>query len=80
MGAGERTRIEPADMRAPPHLAADQAGMLQHPYVLGGRRERHRKGFRELAHRALAAGEIAQHLPPRGVAERVEHRVHLRGL
>ena len=77
MGAGERPGIEPAQMGAAAHLAADHPGIFQHLDVLGGGRERDREGCGELAHRPLAAGKLAQHLPPRGVAQRVENGIHL---
>src|SRR5262249_19698048 len=77
MRACQRPRLEPAEMRAPLHLAADQASAFQNLDVLGGRRERHRKWLREFAHRPLAGREVAQHLPPRGVAERVKDGIHL---
>ena len=72
MGAGERSGVEAAEMGATTHLAADQPGVLQHLDVLRGRRERDREGFRELADRSLAAGELAKHPPARGVAEGVK--------
>jgi hypothetical protein len=43
--------------------------------VLRGGRQRDGEGLRKLADRALAAGELAQHPPARGVAERVEDSV-----
>ena len=73
--AGERSGIEAADMGAAAHLAADQPGMLQRLDVFRGGGERNRKRFGELAHGAFAVGQLAQHLPARGVAERVEDRV-----
>ena len=77
MGAGKRAGIEPADMGAPAHLAAHQPGTLQRLDVLGGGLQGDGEGLCELADRALAGGEIAQHLPPRGVAQGVEDGVEL---
>ncbi|MBA7641735.1 hypothetical protein ES703_49420 [subsurface metagenome] len=65
-------------MRASPHLTPDQPGAFQHLDVLGGSSQRHRKGFRKFAHRALAPRKIAQHLPPRGIAQGVKDGIHLR--
>jgi hypothetical protein len=56
-------------MGAAAHLAADQPGFLQRLDVLRGSRERHGEGFRQLANRSLATGEVAKHPPARGVAE-----------
>ena len=64
-------------MGAAAHLAADQPGILQRLDVLRGGGKRDREGFRELADGALATGELAQHLPPRGVAERVKDGIQL---
>lgn len=77
MSARQRAWIEPAEMRAAPHLTADQPGAFQHLDVFRDGCERHRKGFGELAHRPFPGGELAQHLPPRRIAERVEDGVHL---
>ena len=81
VGAGERSGVEAAQVGAAADLATDQPGVLQHLDVLGGGRERDREGFCQLAHRSLAAREVAEHLPPRGIAEgmkhRAEHRVFL---
>ena len=48
--------------------------------MLGSSRERHRERLRKLAHRPLAISEVAQHLPPRGIAEGVKDGIHLRYL
>ena len=80
MGARERAGFEAAHVRAAAHLAADQAGVLQRLDVLGGRGERDRERLGKLPDRALAVGEIAQHLAARAVAEGVEERVELRCL
>ena len=77
VGAGERSGVEAAEMGAAAHLAADQPGVLQRLDVLRGGRERDREGFGELADRSLAAGELAKHPPPRGVAERVKDGIEL---
>jgi hypothetical protein len=45
--------------------------------VLRGGRERDREGFGELAHRPLAAREVAQHPAAGGVAEGVKDRIQL---
>ena len=80
VGAGERSGVEAAQMGAAAHLAADQPGVLQRLDVLRGGRERDREGFRKLAHRSLATGEVAQHLPARGVAEGMKDGIELRCL
>jgi hypothetical protein len=80
MGAGERSGIEAAEMRAAAHLAAEQPGVLQHLDVLRSGRERDGERFGKLADGALAAGEIAKHVPARGVAEGVEDGVQLGSL
>jgi hypothetical protein len=48
--------------------------------VLRGGRERDREGFRKLAYRSLATGELAKHVPARGIAERVKDGIHLKCL
>src|SRR5690606_26432297 len=75
MGAGQRTRYEAAEMRAPAHVAADQASAFQRLDVLGGCGKRDGEGFGKLAHRALAIRKLAQHAPPRRIAEGVENGV-----
>ena len=72
VGAGERSGVEAAPVGAAAHLPADQSGLLERLDVLGGRRERDRERLGELADRARAARELAQHPPPRGVAQRVK--------
>ncbi len=72
MGAGERPGFEAAQMGASPHLASNEPGVLQGLDVFGGGSERDREGLRKLPNRPLAAGEVAQHPAPRGVAERVK--------
>src|SRR5262245_54307725 len=78
MGAFKRSGIEAAEMGAAPHLAADQPGMLQRLDVLGGRGERDGEGFRKLADSSLAAGQVAKHLPARGIAEGMKDGTQLR--
>jgi hypothetical protein len=46
--------------------------------VLRGGRERNSEGFRKLAYRSLATGELAKHPPARGVAEGVKDGIQLR--
>ena len=65
-------------MGAAAHIATDQPGILQRLDVLRGGRERDREGFRKLAYRPLATGELAKHPPPGGVAEGVKDGVQLR--
>src|SRR3954463_2156618 len=72
MRARERTGLEPAQMGPPAHLSAEQPGMLQDLDVLRGGLQGDRERRRKLANRPLALRELAQHPPPRGVAERVE--------
>jgi len=64
-------------MRAAAHFAPDQPGVLQRLDVLGGGGKRHGEGFRQLAHRSLAAREVAKHAPAGGIAKGVKDRVHL---
>ena len=80
VGAGERAGGEAAQMRAAAHLAPEQPGVLQHLDVLRGRGKRDREGGRQLADRARALGEVAQHLPARGVAEGTKDNIQVRGL
>ena len=80
MRAGERSGFEMTEVGAAAHFATDQAGILQRLDVLGRCGERDREGLGELADRALAVGEVAQHLPARGVAQGVEDRIQLRCL
>ena len=80
MRACQRPGVEPAQMRAAAHLAADQPGTLQRLDVLGGGAERDREGLRQLANRPLAAGQLAKHVPAGGIAEGVEDGVELGGL
>lgn len=72
MGAGERPRLEAAEMGAAAHLAPDQPRFLQRLDVLGGGLQRDRERLGQLAHGPFAAGKIAQHLPACGVAQRVK--------
>ena len=62
-------------MGAAADLAPEKPGLLQHLDVLRGGRQRDREGLRQLAHRALAAAEIAEHPPPGGIGEGVEDGV-----
>src|SRR6202171_5607210 len=80
MGARERSGIEPAQMCAAPHLAAGQTGALASLDVLRRRRERDGERLGKLADGAFAAGELAEHLPARGVAEGVKNGIELRCL
>lgn len=66
-------------MGAAAHLATDQAGVFQRFNVFRGGRERDGKGLRELAYRALATGEFAQHPPAGGVAEGMKDGIQLGG-
>ena len=75
VGAGERAGIEAADMGPSADLAADEAGMFQHFDMLGRAGEADRERLRQLAHRALSVGKMAEHPAPRGVAEGVEHQI-----
>src|SRR5215212_352565 len=54
VSAGERSRVEAAQMGAAAHLATDQPGVFQRLDMLRGGRERDREGFRELAYRSFA--------------------------
>src|SRR5262245_61471467 len=80
VGAGERAGGEAAQMRAAAHLAPEQPGVLQHLDVLRGRRERDREGGCQLADRTRTLGEVAQHLPARGVAKGMKNGIELRSL
>ena len=75
-----RSAGQPADVGAALDGAADQARLLQSLDVLGRRGQRHVEGRRELAHRALALGQTAQHPATRGVSQGVEDGVKLGGL
>ena len=67
-------------MGSAPHLAADQPGALQRLDVLRGGRQRDREGLGQLAHRPIAASQLAQHPAARGVPEGVKDRIELRDL
>jgi hypothetical protein len=56
----------------------DQPGILQHLDVLRRGRQRDIEGFCKLANGSLALGELEQHLPTRGVAERTKYGIQLR--
>ena len=60
--------------------AAHEAGIFQHLHVLGRCRKRHAEGRGEIAHIAFAAGEIAQHRPPRGIGKGMENGIEGRVL
>ena len=55
----------------------DQAGPFEHLHVLGGRRQRHREGRGQLAHRQFAPGKPAEHGPSGVVRQGVEQPVHI---
>jgi hypothetical protein len=76
-GRGQRARFEPADVAAPVHRAAHEAGPFEHLDVLGRRGEGDRVWSGELPEHLLACGESAHHRPPGALGEGVEHRVHL---
>ena len=56
-------------MGAAAHLATDQPGASSTLMCLEAAASDMAKGSRKLAYRSLAAGEIAQHPPARGIAE-----------
>src|SRR5690606_39789620 len=60
MGAGQRSRLQSAEMRAAAHLAPDQAGIFQHLYVFGSGCQRHVERLGQLRHSALAFGELSR--------------------
>ena len=60
-------------MRAPAHLPANQAGVLEHLDVLRGRRERDCEGFRKLTDGSFTIGKCEKHFPPCGIAEDMEN-------
>ena len=75
MRARQRPRFQAAKMRAPLYFPPDQPRALKRLDVLGGRRQRDRKGLGQLPDRARAPGQFAQHPPPRPVAERMKQAV-----
>ena len=62
----------PALLRAP-----DQPGVLQHAQVLEETGQRHLVLGRQLGDLAVARGERLQHVSPRAVGKRGEHRVEI---
>jgi hypothetical protein len=62
-------------VRAANNAAAHELGLLQHPYVLGGRRKRHPERRRQLGEIALAVGKTPQHRAPRRMRQRVKDPV-----
>src|SRR5918993_1656917 len=75
--AGQRSRIEPADVPPTHHGAPDETCSLEDPQVLGGRGQRHLQRLGQLADGQLPICQPAEHVPSRVVRERVEHRVQL---
>jgi hypothetical protein len=59
-------------VRTAAHFPADQPRLLERPDVLRGRRKRDRERLGELADRARAARQLAQHPPACRVTEGVE--------
>lgn len=59
-------------MSAAAHLSADEPGLFERLDVLRGGRKRDRERLGELTDGTRAARKLAQHPPPRGVAEGVE--------
>ena len=76
--AGQRAGIEPAIMGPTAHIAPDQPRIFQSLDMLGGRGERYGERRGELADRAFATGEIAQHPPPSRIAQRMEYIIEAR--
>jgi hypothetical protein len=77
VSAGKRSGRQAAQMGAPSHLATNQPGILQYLDVLRGGRKRDIEGFCKLANGSLALGQLEQHLPTRGVAERTKYGIQL---
>src|SRR5687767_13550495 len=75
VGAGQRARLEPADMGSAADFAADETGAFEHLDMLGGACERDRERLGKLADRALAEREGVKHSPTRVVAQRVEDHI-----
>src|SRR5919112_1718724 len=75
--AGQRARIEPAEVPPTHHGAPDETCSLEDLQVLGGRGQRHLQRLGQLADGQLPIGQPAEHVPSRVVRERVEHRVQL---
>lgn len=80
MRARKRAGLEATQMRAAAHFPADQSRVLQRLDVLRCCRERDRKWFGKLTDRSLAKRKVAKHLPPRGIAKRVEDGIELCGV
>src|SRR5262245_46590726 len=74
-GIRERLRVEATEVRPALHRAAHEAGALEHFDVLRRGRQRDAEGLRELAHRSLSCRQIAKHLPPSRIGERLEHAI-----
>ena len=78
-----RFRGQPARHDAAGLLARDETGVGQHLEMLHDRRQRHRKGLRQLADRErVAVGEPRHQRPPRRIGERGKGAVQelIRGL
>jgi hypothetical protein len=57
------------------NAAAHEFGLLQDPYVLGGRRKGHSERRREFGEIALAVRKTPQHCAPRRMRQRVKDPV-----
>ena len=77
MCARQRAGVEAAQMGPAAHLAPDHPSLLQHLDVLRGGGERDREGLGELAHRALARAQLAQHPAAGGIAQGVKDGVEV---
>jgi hypothetical protein len=53
-------------------LPGEQAGLLEHPQVLGNGRKGDAKGLGQFTHRGLAAGQARKDGPAGGIGERRE--------
>ena len=72
-----RFEVDGATLGLP--AAADQAGVLQHPQVLGDGLDRHVVGLGQLVDRGVGQGQPGDHVPPGGVGQRREHLRELIG-
>ena len=77
--APEGAALQTAAHHAADLVAGDEPGVLQDAQMLDEAGERHAEWLGQLADRLLAAAEPGQHRAPRGIGERAEHGVELRG-
>ena len=75
IGVAQRPHRERAAVDPPVDRTRDQTGALEHPEVLGHRRQGHVEWSRQLGDHRRRGGEAREHRAPRAVCEGLEHEV-----